>query len=814
MARRHAKKKYATTVEVGNYFPDLEIGLKNDYVYYSSLLMGTDERFQMNRIIGEQAESYLEDASLKLQPQKENHSGAADQAINFLHTAMINERRKEEAWLSELCEALDIDFPTNTQKIDYVEIIKILNEVQKGSQQALLQIQHEADRWINTDIERVLNSKKLQNHWESLAKNLERKSAKDGRDRTGAIAAARKTGEDLYWGTLGRSGRPTDKQQIKTIARVIGDIEKTANKFFTGSGRGFAASAEKLILPYVTEALTLQSSTGRFKMDPSIMQSLYKEVLIFIVEQIITDELSNVYVHDKTTDLTFLKASSKKRVDIVRQQIGKIGKDELIKNIQSISRKNSYMDSLEIPAMSEDQTELKKQISQGNDDVERIISRVIKSLATDENLQKKFKEEEKYNRKVTKDTPRFKNWLRERFQLNESFNKAAIQQAISDSVIQSYEYSEERTIKEAAEQYIKLQNSNIKGTAAYRPKGNPKADSILGYVHYNLEYDGSNLKKKKSQLQELADKLDQAEKEMDKLLRDVYDHEVDKQEDSLKKMEQYWIRRNASVEDYTRNAQTFEFIRKQQLQRLEELAKTIQEREARTKAILTKYNVMETVKDQTGLLDNFVEGTKLRERGIGFSGGAMGAKNNGLSVLDNILALGSKAHILDPETDAEWLRFALLNSGLGLLGNFNRYSLENYFSLFAAYLMFDDAQLMVADALAESAKEIGKKHSVQDIHLYIINGVYIPQSYILEELYKRMQEVRNGAILFDKRNLSEGTVRTQIYGYNVGSKYPGNTKEAWERESEQAKSTIKIKMYYMMSFSSLVKQLSDMMGKI
>ena len=183
----------------------------------------------------------------------------------------------------------------------------------------------------------------------------------------------------------------------------------------------------------------------------------------------------------------------------------------------------------------------------------------------------------------------------------------------------------------------------------------------------------------------------------------------------------------------------------------------------------------------------------------------MGAKNNGLSVLDNILALGSKAHILDPETDAEWLRFALLNSGLGLLGNFNRYSLENYFSLFAAYLMFDDAQLMVADALAESAKEIGKKHSVQDIHLYIINGVYIPQSYILEELYKRMQEVRNGAILFDKRNLSEGTVRTQIYGYNVGSKYPGNTKEAWERESEQAKSTIKIKMYYMMSFSSLVK---------
>ena len=177
------------------------------------------------------------------------------------------------------------------------------------------------------------------------------------------------------------------------------------------------------------------------------------------------------------------------------------------------------------------------------------------------------------------------------------------------------------------------------------------------------------------------------------------------------------------------------------MQRLEALAKIIEEREARTKAILTKYNVLETVKDQSGLLDTFVDNSKLRERGIGFSGGAMGTNSNGLSVIDNILALGEKGNLLDPETDAEWLKFALLNSGLGLIGHFNRYSLENYFSLFAAYLMFDDAQLIVSDALADSAKDIDKKTSVQNIHLYIINGVYIPQSYILEELYKRMLEV-------------------------------------------------------------------------
>ena len=202
----------------------------------------------------------------------------------------------------------------------------------------------------------------------------------------------------------------------------------------------------------------------------------------------------------------------------------------------------------------------------------------------------------------------------------------------------------------------------------------------------------------------------------------------------------------------------------------------------------------------------------MRERGIGFSGGAMGKDNNGFSVIDNILAMGKKAHILDVKDDAEWLKFALINSGLGLLGFKNRSSLENYFSLFASYLMFDDAQLMISQALAESAQEIGKTNSVQEIHLYVINGVYIPQSYILEELYKHMQEIKaNGN--FYKRNLSESTVRTQIYGYNVGSKYPGNTEEDWRRESDNAVKQTKIKMYYMMNFADLVNQLSELMSK-
>jgi hypothetical protein len=90
-------------------------------------------------------------------------------------------------------------------------------------------------------------------------------------------------------------------------------------------------------------------------------------------------------------------------------------------------------------------------------------------------------------------------------------------------------------------------------------------------------------------------------------------------------------------------------------------------------------------------LDTFTpNNSQLRERGIGFSGGAMGTNNLGIRAIDNIVALGKKGGIMET-ADAEWLKFALVNSGLGLIGYKNRSSLENYFSLFASYLMFDDA---------------------------------------------------------------------------------------------------------------------------
>jgi hypothetical protein len=98
------------------------------------------------------------------------------------------------------------------------------------------------------------------------------------------------------------------------------------------------------------------------------------------------------------------------------------------------------------------------------------------------------------------------------------------------------------------------------------------------------------------------------------------------------------------------------------------------------------------------------------------------------------------------------------------------------------------------------------KTGLQEIHLYLLNGIYYPQSYILFELHKHLSEAIKNAT-FNQRNLSKSTVRTQIYSYNVGSKYPGNTKKDWIREANAAASTVKIKMYFLMNMADIVNQI-------
>jgi len=41
--------------------------------------------------------------------------------------------------------------------------------------------------------------------------------------------------------------------------------------------------------------------------------------------------------------------------------------------------------------------------------------------------------------------------------------------------------------------------------------------------------------------------------------------------------------------------------------------------------------------------------------------------------------------------DIEWLKFAMRNAGQGMIGSANKRSIEDYFSVFVGFFMFNDA---------------------------------------------------------------------------------------------------------------------------
>jgi hypothetical protein len=103
----------------------------------------------------------------------------------------------------------------------------------------------------------------------------------------------------------------------------------------------------------------------------------------------------------------------------------------------------------------------------------------------------------------------------------------------------------------------------------YRPKGNPKTDTVLGYFHYELGFDNSELKKSQSIAGKIQTELERANQEMDEIYEKAFKGDYDASEEDLN------IRRTASLKSYTDNARIFEELRQKQLARLEALANEV-----------------------------------------------------------------------------------------------------------------------------------------------------------------------------------------------------------------------------------------------
>lgn len=123
-------------------------------------------------------------------------------------------------------------------------------------------------------------------------------------------------------------------------------------------------------------------------------------------------------------------------------------------------------------------------------------------------------------------------------------------------------------------------------------------------------------------------------------------------------------------------------------------------------------------------------------------------KGRTMSILSYIAALDSMNTGLNSRTDTanvvdtnelEFLAYNLFPGSAGDIAGIKG-PLERYFSIFAGMLMFDDIANMTTEAVQE-VQSLSTFQRVEQIHLYNLNGVYVPASLILSSMYHAMQDI-------------------------------------------------------------------------
>lgn len=150
----------------------------------------------------------------------------------------------------------------------------------------------------------------------------------------------------------------------------------------------------------------------------------------------------------------------------------------------------------------------------------------------------------------------------------------------------------------------------------------------------------------------------------------------------------------------------------------------------------------------------------------------------------------------------EWLEFIVMNLFTGGVAEEARNPLEKYLSIFAGLFMFDDAINIAMDAIKGIQSETNSK--VKSIHLFNINQIYVPASFVLQSLYETLAK---GATMLDNGAhvtiLDAGSTAAEKEGDEKTKSYA----KRWYNVSDAVKTATKVNIVFLSSFLETIRDL-------
>lgn len=350
--------------------------------------------------------------------------------------------------------------------------------------------------------------------------------------------------------------------------------------------------------------------------------------------------------------------------------------------------------------------------------------------------------------KVTQD---FASWQKE----NGMTNKDIRQMIINAKTIKALTYYTGEDLS-----MLDLVNSHIR--AVLGGGKNPTDDIEAGALITTLQYDPKSIEQLESQLWESQRKHFQR------------------------------IGATSTYESFLKNTQELIDARTEQKKNIDKFFSNIENGQAGIKEMLSHINIHSTVKGYESA------GSYTFEKEGGFGGAAFGSTlDSELKIIDSMAQAGG----LDP-LDIDNLFIAMINCGQLMIGEPLKHTIENYFSAFMGMLMFNDAQLFASDVKAwlQDKTELS---TVQDLHLYQLNGIIVPSSYILQETYNAMSKLQ---VMDAQYRGVRATLKTDNAKPITGD---------WEGTSKRAIEKTKLeRMHFLAGFIDLLEDIESRLNNL